>query len=90
MYLNISDIKLDADLPELPATIPVFALSAPSIEDRQEAIIRLSKYFKLGRLRSAEMEDSFVMASPRGQHSILPRFWSRSGPGCHRATGSGE
>jgi hypothetical protein len=66
MPLKMSDLEMKARLPQLPPSIPVFALSAPSLDDRRAAIGRLGEHFKLGDLRSAELDHAIVMASPQG------------------------
>jgi hypothetical protein len=66
MALKMSDLELQTRLPELPSSIPVFALSAPSLDDRRAGIGRLGEHLKLGDLRSAELDHAVVMASERG------------------------
>ena len=66
MALKMSDFELRTRLPQLPRSIGVFALSAPSLDERRAAINRLGAHFKLGKLRSAELNDTVVMASARG------------------------
>jgi hypothetical protein len=66
MPLKMSDLELKARLPELPSSVPVFALGAPSLDERRAAIARLGEYFKLGTLRSTELEHAVVMASGHG------------------------
>jgi len=62
----MNDFDLKVRLPEVPSSIPVFALSAPSLGDRRTAIDRLGKRLELGGLHSAEFDHAVVMASPRG------------------------
>ena len=66
MPLKMNNFELMCQLPELPTSIAVFALTAPSLDNRRTAINRLGEYFKLGKLRSAELNDTVVMASARG------------------------
>jgi hypothetical protein len=72
MPLKMSDIELKARLPELPSSVPVFALSAPSLDDRRAAIARLGQYLKLGELRMAEFDHAVVMASAQGDIHYFP------------------
>ena len=66
MSLKMTDLELTARPPQLPRSVPVFALSAPSFGDRRAAVDRMGKYLELGELRAAELEHATVMASPRG------------------------
>jgi hypothetical protein len=66
MPLRITDLTWQAELPHLPESLPVFALSAPSFADRRAAIGRLGDYLKLGALRTAELDHAIVMASAQG------------------------
>jgi hypothetical protein len=62
----MKDFDIKVRLPKMPASIPVFALSAPSLDERRSAINRLAKHLKLGELRSAEFDHAVIMANPRG------------------------
>jgi hypothetical protein len=53
-------------IPEMPTSIPVFVLSAPSLDDRQPAINRLVKHLNLGELRRADFDHAVIMANPHG------------------------
>src|SRR5262245_27910080 len=66
MALKMSDFEFRTRLPELPRSIGVFSLSVPSLDERRAAINRLGAQFKLGKLRTAELNDTVVMASARG------------------------
>lgn len=72
MPLKMNDLKLKAHLPELPSSIPMFALSAPSFKDRRAAIDRLGDYFRLGTLRSTEFDHAVVMANEQGDIHYFP------------------
>jgi len=66
MPLKMSDLELSTRSPNLPTSINVFALSAPSLRDRGAAIDRLRDYLKLGELRGTEFDHAAVMANGRG------------------------
>lgn len=66
MSLKMSALEVRVPLPDLPTSIPVFDLSAPSLGDRKAAIDHLGKQFNLGDLRSAEFDHAVVMASKQG------------------------
>jgi hypothetical protein len=66
MPLKLSDLEMKTELPRLPSSVPVFSLSAPSIDDRRAAIARLREQLKLGDLRSVEFDHAAVMASKQG------------------------
>jgi hypothetical protein len=66
MPLTLSDLDLKVKLPQLPSSIPVFTLSAPSLADRRAAIGHLAQHLKLDGLRSAELDHAVVMASTQG------------------------
>ena len=66
MALKMTDIAFTAKLPDVPATMPVFALATASLADRQAAIKRLGDYLKLDALRSVDLDHATVMASARG------------------------
>jgi hypothetical protein len=62
----MTDLEFKINLPKLPTSIPVLALSAPSLEERSTAIRRLGEHLNLGDLRSAELDHAVVLASKRG------------------------
>jgi hypothetical protein len=66
MALKLSTLEIKTKLPELPASLPVFALAAPALEERRGAIARLGEHFKLGALRAVELDHGVVHASERG------------------------
>jgi hypothetical protein len=66
MPLKLTDLELGTELPRLPFSVPVFSLSAPSLDDRGAAIVRLRESLKLGDLRSVELDHAVVMASKQG------------------------
>jgi hypothetical protein len=72
MALKLSDLELKTELPRLPSSVPVYSLSAPSLDDRRAAIGRLREYLKLGDLRSVELDHALVMASKQGDIHYFP------------------
>jgi len=66
MALKLDSLDMRAKLPELPTSAPIYALSAPPLEERRAAIARLSDRLKLGTLRSVELDHGQVFASERG------------------------
>src|SRR6266536_1480938 len=67
MPLKIGDLDFKAKPPGLPASVPVFELSAPSLDERREGLARLGDQLKLGDLRSVDVEHGTLMASERGE-----------------------
>ena len=66
MPVTFRDLEITTRLPELPKTLPVFALEAPSLEERRGSIGRLGERLKLGTLRPVELEHGTVLASEQG------------------------
>ena len=66
MTIELSSLQIKAKLPEVPKSLPVFALAAPTLDDRRKAIAGLGERMKLGALRSVELDHGTVMASERG------------------------
>lgn len=67
MTVRLNNLAIKATLPELPKTLPVHALEAPSCGDsRRAGIKRLAEQMKLGALREIEFDHGLVMASERG------------------------
>lgn len=66
MPLTLKQLDIKTRLPELPSSVPVFALTVPTLADRRPAIDRLAAEFKLGVLQSAEFEDVMIMGTERG------------------------
>lgn len=66
MALKMSDIAFKGRLPEVPATMPVHALKAASLDDRQAAIKRLGEHMKLDALRTAQLDHATIMGNERG------------------------
>jgi hypothetical protein len=62
----MNELDFKCPIPKIPTSIPIFALSAPSREDRQPAVNRLAKHLNLGELRSAELDHAIIMANSRG------------------------
>jgi hypothetical protein len=67
MPLKIGDLELKAKLPQVPATMPVFEVSAPTLDERREGMRRLAGELKLGDLRSVVVEHGTIMAGKRGE-----------------------
>lgn len=67
MPLKIGDLDIKAKLPELPTSIPVFELGAPSLAERREGIARLGDHLKLGNLRAVEVDHGTILAGERGE-----------------------
>jgi hypothetical protein len=66
MALKLDDLELKTPLPKLPPSLPVFALAAPSLEERRAPINRLGEHLQLGALRAVELGHGTVLASERG------------------------
>jgi len=66
MPLKLSDLEITTNLPLLPASLPVFSLTAPTLDDRRASIVRLGEQLKLGALRPVELDHGVVMASKLG------------------------
>jgi hypothetical protein len=72
MAFKLSDLELKTELPRLPSSVPVYSLTAPSLDDRRVAIGRLREYLKLGDVRSVELDNAVVMASKQGDIQYFP------------------
>jgi hypothetical protein len=64
--MKLSSLDIKAKLPEMPQSMPVFALGVPSLDDRRSAIARLGDHLKLGALRPVGLDHGVVLASERG------------------------
>lgn len=81
MPIKITDIEFKAKLPALPSSLPVFALDAPSFEERRASIAQLSDRMKLGTLRPVELEHGTVMAGKQGDVTFFHAsgaVWARN------------
>ena len=87
MPLKISDLESTYSCPTLPASLPVFALSAPPSR-RRAAIGRLGEQLKLGTLRPVELDHGVVTGERTGGHPVLPR--ERRRVGARRDGGHGQ
>lgn len=66
MTIRLNNLEIKSKLPELPKSLAVFALEAPTFESRRAAIARLGERLKLGALRQVELEHGIVLASEAG------------------------
>jgi len=66
MTIRLNNLEIKSKLPDLPRSLPIFALDAPSFESRRGAIARLGERLKLGSLRAVELEHGTVLASEAG------------------------
>lgn len=66
MTIKLSSLEFKAKLPELPRTLPVYALSTPSLGERKPALERLGAHLKLGKLRAVDLDHGTVLASANG------------------------
>jgi hypothetical protein len=67
MPLKIGDLEFKAKPLRLPASVPVFELGVPSLDERRQGLARLGAHLKLGDLRTVEVEHGTLLASPRGE-----------------------
>jgi len=67
MPLTLNDLELRTNLPSVPPSVPVFALAAPTLDDRRAAIGRLGERLKLGALRPVEVDHGVILASKQGE-----------------------
>lgn len=66
MTIKLNNLEIKARLPALPAAVPVFALDAPTFEERRASIGRLAEQLKLGTLRQVDLDHGSVLASSHG------------------------
>lgn len=89
MSVKLNSLEIQAKLPALPPTLPVFALAAPSFEERRGAIARLGEHLQLGALRSVDIEQGTVLASTRGDIMYFHAsgaLWARDAAAAKGAT----
>jgi len=67
MALTLKDLDLKVSLPKLPPSVPVFELSAPSLDERRPGLEQLSKHLGLGDLRAIQLDHALMMAGERGE-----------------------
>lgn len=67
MPLKIGDLDFKAKPPRLPASVPVFELHAPSLEERREGLAQLADHLKLGNLRAVNVDHGTILAGERGE-----------------------
>jgi len=81
MTIKISSIEMMARVPQLPKTLPVVALTIPSLEERRQSVLRLAEQMQLGTMKSAQLEHGLVMASERGDITVFHAsggVWARN------------
>ncbi len=66
MTIKLASLDIKATLPKLPKTLPVYALSAPSLQERGPALARLGEHLRLGKLRAVDLDHGTVLASANG------------------------
>lgn len=89
MPLKLSDLEIKTNLPLLPASLPVFSLTAPTLDERRASIVRLGEQLKLGALRAVELEHGVVMASKLGDITFFHAsgaVWARDAAASQGAT----
>jgi hypothetical protein len=80
MALTIDDLDLRIDLPEIPDSVAVPILEPVSLDERRRAIDAFSARLSLRRLEMAQLTDSIVFASERGEIEYFPAsgaIWAR-------------
>lgn len=80
MALSIDDLDLRIDLPEIPDSVTVPILEPVSLSDRRRSIDVLAERLSLGELERAQLTDSIVFASKRGEIEYFPAsgaIWAR-------------
>jgi hypothetical protein len=87
MALKLKDLDLKVRLPELPKSIPVYELSAPSLEERLPGLELLREHLQLGELRPVQLDHALVMAGERGE---IEYFYASGGVWARDATATRE
>ena len=87
MALTLKDIDLKTGLPDLPPTIPVFEVSAPTLEERRPGLEQLQDHLRLGELRSIQLDHALIMAGERGE---IEYFYASGGVWARDATATRE
>jgi hypothetical protein len=80
MTLNIKDLNLQVELPELPRSIPIAALDAPPLDERQRAIEVITETLGLRDLTRGETGQSIAFVGKRGEIEYFPAsgaMWAR-------------
>lgn len=80
MTLTIQDLNLQVELPELPRSVPVAQLEAPTIEERRTAIEVIAETLGLDKLSSGETGHSLAFVGERGEVEYFPAsgaVWAR-------------
>ncbi|MCL1587295.1 MAG: hypothetical protein M3092_02670 [Actinomycetia bacterium] len=80
MTLTIQDLNLHGELPELPRSIPIAKLEAPTLDERQRAIEVLTETLGLADLRRGETGQSTAFAGKGGEIEFFPAsgaVWAR-------------
>lgn len=85
MSIKLNSLEIKARLPVLPASLPVFALAAPSFEERRAPIARLAEHLKLGTLRQVDLDHASVLA---GSHGDITCFHASGAVWARDATAS--
>lgn len=78
--MKFEQLTLKTRLPDWRASIPVFAMAPPPLEERRATARRLGDGLKLGTLRAAELEHGLVLASERGDITVFHAsgaLWAR-------------
>jgi hypothetical protein len=83
MAMTLKDLDLKVRLPDLPKSIPVFELSAPSLEERRPGLDLLRDHLRLGDLRPVQLDHALMMASERGE---IEYFYASGGVWARDAT----
>jgi len=89
MSLTLTNLDIKTKLPSIPASLPIFSLTAPTFDDRKAAIARLGERMKLGSLRTVELEHARILASERGDIHFFHAsggLWARDATASQGAT----
>ncbi|MEN8238454.1 MAG: hypothetical protein ABFR53_04535 [Actinomycetota bacterium] len=80
MTLTIRDLNLQVELPELPRSIPVAQLAAPTLEERRTSIDVIAGALGLDDLSPGETGHSLAFVGERGEIEYFPAsgaVWAR-------------